>query len=1059
MLRLRISLPVRVFSLAVLAFGLLLMGVRAFAAGPNSANLTVTIVDKSQAYVPEASSVLVNLATGLKQESRSNKNGMSSFPFLSPGKYRLLVHKDGFANVAVDDILLNVGDDKTLELTLEIGTTSQIVSVSADQLTINTTDASVSTVIDRKFVENIPLNGRSFQSLILLSPGTVTNTPQRASNLGAEGEFSVNGQRTESNYYTVDGVSANSGASTITAGAGITGSLPASTALGTTQGLVSVDALQEFRVESSTYSAEYGRNPGGQFAMATRSGTNDWHGAAFDYFRNDVLDSNSWFNDHTTPITPKGAERQNDFGGTFGGPILIPHLYNGREKSFFFFSYEGLRLVQPQDVSINYVPDLALRQSTPAPLNQLLNAFPLPTPGAPELGSGLTEYIAGWSSPSSLDAVSVRFDQSLGSKLHIFFRFSNTPSTSATRGSSAGTGESSPSVVNGSIYGSRTYTGGATNVLTTHSSNDLRINFSDNTASNIARLDGIGGAIPISFAQLQGVDPSVPYNLEANLYIGNYDPGINEQNSIGAQKQWNIVDTVSTSIKKHLLKMGVDWRRLTPVSDPDRSSAYYEFDSEESVLANSVGYGYGQSNAPAYPLYQNLSLFIQDDWKLASPLSLAMGLRWDVNPAPGVTSGEMPYTVTGLNDLKTLALAPQGTSLWKTSWFNLAPRLGLAYIVHSTPGHESVLRAGGGVFFDTGQQAGSSAFNGPGFSALRLFGTHEGSSASFPVPPSTVSPPIVSPPSPPYGITYANSLHLQLPYTFQWNASLEQAVGKSQSLTISYVGANGRKLLEEAGILGPQLNPHFSELLLFRNGLTSSYNALQVKFQRQLAQGLQTLASYTWAHALDFGSYNAALPYQHGNSDQDVRSNFTAAVSYDLPNPGNSRLLRVAFKQWGVDGKVTARTGFPITLNGNGIRDPATGEFYFGGLNLIPGVPIYQPGPQYPGNRRVNSAAFRLPTSGQSGNAPRNFARGFGVEQTDIALRRQISIFEHLQGQFRVEAFNVFNHPSFGAINPFFGQALFGQATASLAQSLGVLSPLYQVGGPRSLQLNLKLTF
>src|SRR5580692_3781286 len=215
MLRLRISLPVRVFSLAVLAFGLLLMGVRAFAAGPNSANLTVTIVDKSQAYVPEASSVLVNLATGLKQESRSNKNGMSSFPFLSPGKYRLLVHKDGFANVAVDDILLNVGDDKTLELTLEIGTTSQIISVAADQLTINTTDASVSTVIDRKFVENIPLNGRSFQSLILLSPGTVTNTPQRASNLGAEGEFSVNGQRTESNYYTVDGVSANSGASTI----------------------------------------------------------------------------------------------------------------------------------------------------------------------------------------------------------------------------------------------------------------------------------------------------------------------------------------------------------------------------------------------------------------------------------------------------------------------------------------------------------------------------------------------------------------------------------------------------------------------------------------------------------------------------------------------------------------------------------------------------------------------------------------------------------------------------------------------------------------------------
>jgi len=152
-------------------------------------------------------------------------------------------------------------------------------------------------VIDRQFVENIPLNGRSFQDLILLAPGTITNTPQRTSNLGAQGEFSVDGQRTESNYYTVDGVSANSGASTINGGAGITGSLPASTALGTTQGLVSVDALQEFRVESSTYSAEYGRNPGGQFAMVTRSGTDDWHGTAFDYFRNDALDANSWFNE------------------------------------------------------------------------------------------------------------------------------------------------------------------------------------------------------------------------------------------------------------------------------------------------------------------------------------------------------------------------------------------------------------------------------------------------------------------------------------------------------------------------------------------------------------------------------------------------------------------------------------------------------------------------------------------------------------------------------------------------------------------------------------------
>jgi hypothetical protein len=264
---LRIALPIRVPSLVVLAIWMFVISSRAFAAGPNSANLTVTIVDKSHAYVADASSVVMNTATGVRQESHSSKTGTATFPFLTPGKYTVLVHKDGFASVSVDNVVLNVGDDKTLEVTLQIGAQSETVSVNGDQATINTTDASVSTVIDRKFVENTPLNGRSFQSLILLTPGAVTNSPQRSSSIGNSGEFSINGQRTESNYYTVDGVSANSGTSVVVAGAGPTGSLPASTALGTTQSLVSVDALQEFRVESSTYSAEYGRNPGGQFSL------------------------------------------------------------------------------------------------------------------------------------------------------------------------------------------------------------------------------------------------------------------------------------------------------------------------------------------------------------------------------------------------------------------------------------------------------------------------------------------------------------------------------------------------------------------------------------------------------------------------------------------------------------------------------------------------------------------------------------------------------------------------------------------------------------------------
>ena len=1022
------------------------------------------VVDTSGRAIPDAEIEILNDATGVHYSSKTNGAGIYTVSILPPGQYRVQVSKAGFKTLIKPGVVLNVQSALSLNFTLPVGAVSESITVEAGLSQINTTDASVSTVVDRKFVENSPLNGRSFQGLILLSPGVVTNSPQSTSNLGVAGEFSVNGQRTESNYFTVDGVSANTGASSIVGGAAISGSLPASTALGTTQSLVSVDALQEFRVESSTYSAEFGRNPGGQFAMVTRSGTNVWHGTAFDYFRNDALDANSWFNDDTLPATPKSAERQNDFGGTLGGPILIPHLYDGRNQTFFFVSYEGLRLVQPQDVSINYVPDVALRQSAPTPLNQVLNAFPLPTPGGLDLGDGLAEYIAGWSNPSSLNSTSVRFDQTMGSKTHLFFRFSDTSSSSSTRGTSAitgtGTGISSPSVVTSTLNGSQTYTGGVTIAPGMHSSNDFRINFSHNTTSSVSVLDNIGGAQPVSLAQLQGINPNTTtYAVVVSLYIDAYAPGLSEATGSGTQSQWNLVDTFSTSRGKHQLKMGVDWRRLSPVANPDTSYGYYEYDSEASVATNSVDYGYGVSRSPAYPIYKNFSLFFQDDWHVASRLSLSMGVRWDVNPAPGTASGLKPYTVTGLNDLSALELAPQGTPLWKTAWYNFAPRLGLAYIAHPTAGRETVLRAGGGAFFDSGQQTGSYGFNGPGFSAYNYFGTDNGLAAGFAVARSVVTPPVVNPPQAPYGIVYANPPRLQLPYTFQWNASLEQAFGSSQSLTLSYVGANGRKLLEEEDLSVAKYNPDFSTLYVFTNGLTSSYNALQVKFQRQLAHGFQALASYTWAHALDFGSYNAALPYQHGNSNLDVRNNLSAAVSYEIPSLGKSLLPRIIFKQWGLDGRFTARGGFPVTLNGNGVTDPATGEFYYGGLNLVSGVPLYSSGSQYPGGRRINPAAFRLPPAGQYGDAPRNFVRGFGATQVDLAVRRQFPIFERLHGQFRAEAFNILNHPNFGTINPYFGNVQFGQATASLAQSLGVLSPLYQMGGPRSLQLALKLTF
>jgi hypothetical protein len=312
----------------------------------------------------------------------------------------------------------------------------------------------------------------------------------------------------------------------------------------------------------------------------------------------------------------------------------------------------------------------------------------------------------------------------------------------------------------------------------------------------------------------------------------------------------------------------------------------------------------------------------------------------------------------------------------------------------------------------------------------------------------------------PYGIVTTTPSHFQLPYTLQWNASLEQALGKSQSLTISYVGANGRRLLEQKyyGNISA-LNPNFTYFYVITNGLTSSYNALQVKFQRQVTRGLQALGSYTWAHALDYGSFNSSFPYKRGNADQDVRNNASAALSYEFPHSEASAWMTALSSNWGIDGRFTARTGFPVPLNGNELTDPSTGQIYYSGLNVVPNVPRFLYGSQYPGGRGINPAAFALPPANEYGNAARNLVYGFGAVQTDVAIRRSFPLYDKVHGEFRAESFNIFNHPNFGAIDGNYGDVQFGHATAILSQSLGTLSPLYQMGGPRSLQLSLRIMF
>jgi hypothetical protein len=1045
------------------------------------------VLDPSNKVIGGADILVINDVTAVKYSGKTNEDGIYVVPNLPPGPYRLQVSKVGFKTLIKPDIVLNIQDALSINFTLPIGAVFEIVTVEGGASMINTTDASVNTVIDHTYVENMPLNGRSFQDLILLTPGIVTNSPQSTSGVGITGEFSVNGQRTEANYYTVDGVSANVGATSGNLGmisfAGASGSVPAATALGTTQALVSVDDLQEFRVSSSTYSAEYGRNPGGQLAFETKSGTNQCHGTAYDYLRNNAFDANDWFNDYFGLAEP--ATRQNDFGGTLGGPVRIPGLYSGKDKTFFFVSYEGLRLIQPQPATTFPVPDLCMRGMvaqcpTSGPgagrvpaasaLLPVVNAFPLPSSnGVEDAVNGVGQAIVTSSDPSSLNSTSVRFDHALNDKVRLFFRFSNTTSSTLARGLEG----------NESAYSMKTYTAGASSIFSNRLSNEFRLNYSSNRATDSVMIAPFGGNTPADLTQLVGLGPQS--STEALFLLGSNAVQLYQQENSAAQRQWNLVDTVSFSSGAHQFKFGVDYRRLAPISIPFSPQAIYEYISENGVENNS-GVSAVVASAPAYPLYTNFSAFAQDEWRVSRRLNLSLGLRWEVNPAPGVTQGLKPYTIQGTNS-GNWALAPQGTPLWQTTYGNFAPRLGAVYVLRDTPGWEIVVRGGGGVFFDTGQQLGSLSFEGPGFSSLALVSLFPTISPfTFPGTPATQIPPLVNPPVGMQSNVFGFSTHLQLPYTLQWNTSIEQALGRSQALTFSYVGSHGARLLQENQFEN-SANPNASAFFLVQNGLTSDYDSLQVQFRRRLSKGLTVLGSYTWSHCIDYGSENYTIGYQRGNCDFDIRHNLSAATSYDLPNVGQTGFGKTVFSHWGLDDRFTARTAFPVFLTGNTTFDRTTGMEMASGEDLVQGEPIYlygancasvlhglgdlTAGQGCPGGRAINPCAF-YPVGGPANNgcpasptvvglAPRNYTRSFDAVQMDLAMRREFPIHERLRLQFRAEAFNIFNHPNFGIVST--SGSNFGQATATLASSLGVLSPLYQMGGPRSMQFALKLVF
>jgi hypothetical protein len=1004
--------------------------------------------DSSFAVLPDATITATNRDTGTERTTRTNRMGYYVLSFLPPGEYDVHAEADRFQLLKYTRVILDVADSTRLDFTMQVATGKQFLTVTGDVLNTESESTALGTTVDGYLIANLPLNGRTFQPLIFLVPGVVPTS--------GDGQFSVNGQRDDANYFTIDGVSANVGISAFraleeTAG----GTVPAFNVLGATSNLAPLDAIQEFRVQTSSFSAEFGRTPGAQVQIATRSGTNEFHGGIFDYFRNDALDANDWF--ANAYGLPKAPLRQNDFGVTFGGPVI-------RNQTFFFLSYEGLRLRQPQFGTVE-VPSASARAQAPDAIAQLLKAFPVPN-GPTDPFSMTALFTTSYSNPSSSDAGAVRIDHAVSSKLSLFARYSDAVSVQESRA------DSLTHVISNHVDTSL-ITIGATFAPTSALVNNLRINYTRNQASHYNRLDNLGGAIPppdsllfpAPFASL-GSSRFIFFDFAEGLRL------VAGRSSDHVQRQLNFVDGVSVLHGLHGFKFGIDYRHLSPRFGPQD---YGQQIGYQTLIDAVVG------KTPIVPIFafdnltfafHNLSVYAQDIWRPAARLTVAYGLRWEFNPAPTAKGNQKLYTFSQIDNLGNARVAPAGTPLYRSTRANFAPRFGIAYQLSPHAGNETVVKAGFGVFYDLGTGiAGESADSFPHFRRRTVTGVpFPLNGAAAPPPPANIDPPyrgqafVVFDP------------HLALPRTYEWNVTLEQSLGNNQTLSASYVGAAGRKLLSVDSLAGS--SPNFdsgSTISLTTNASRSDYNAAQLQFQRRFSSSLKTLVSYSWSHSLDTASSDVGgqIPARdvspelnRGPSDFDVRHSINGAVAYELlrGKPNANPLLR----HWSLETNISARTATPVDVT-------VTRQFGIDTVTARPdsvqGQPFYLKDPTVAGGRRFNPSAFVVPVAQRQGTLGRNALRGFPLNQWDLSISRTLYLTETMNLGLRVDAFNVLNHPNFadpvgdlGSFGPpLFPNRLFGVSTQMANTAFnGItngLSPLFRLGGVRSLQLSLRYGF